>query len=101
MIAQAQVIDSLAPAVEERMLLFARGLVRYDALRRRVWVRNQRLHHGAPGAIAAGLGIAGLAVRRFSPRGGLEWALLGSILMAHDWHDRSVWFKRGSQEGDC
>lgn len=99
MITQPQAIDSLLPAVEEKMLLFARGLVRYDALRRRVWVRNQRLHHGAPGVLAAGLGLAGLAARRFTPRGGLEWALLGSVLMAHDWHDRSVWFQRGSQEG--
>jgi hypothetical protein len=98
MITQAQVTESLVPAVEEKMRHYARGLVRYDALRRRVWVRDQRLHHGAPGAIAAGLGIAGLAARRFTPRGGLEWALLGSVLMAHDWHDRSVWFQRGSQE---
>lgn len=98
MIAQSQAIESLVPAVEERVRHYARGLVRYDAGRRRVWVHNQRLHHGAPGAVAAGLGIAGLAARRFTPRGGLEWALLGSVLMAHDWHDRSVWFQRGSQE---
>ena len=98
MITQAQVPESLVPAVEETMRIYARGLVRYDALRRRVWVRNQRLHHGAPGAIAAWSGIAGLAAHRFTAKGGLEWALLGTVLMAHDWHDRTVWFARGSQE---
>lgn len=97
MLTQPQ-IENLMPAVEERMRHFANGLVRYDARRRRVWVRDQRLHHGVPGALATALGLAGLAARRFTPRGGLEWALFGSVLMAHDWHDRSHWFQRGAQE---
>lgn len=77
---------------------YARGLIRYDAGRRRLWVGGQRLHHGLTGAMVAGAGIAGLAIHRLTPRGGLEWALFGSILMAHDWHDRSQWFERGLQE---
>jgi hypothetical protein len=55
---------------------YAGGLVRYDADRRRVWLRGQRLHHGLTGAFLAATGIA---------------------LMAHDWHDRSFWFQRGIQ----
>lgn len=74
------------------------GLVRYDAERRRVWVGEQRLHHGLTGALLAGLGMAGLAVNRLTARGGVEWALIGSVLMAHDWNDRSRWFQRGAQE---
>ena len=78
--------------------IYAGGLVRYDAARRRVWVHGQRLHHGCTGAMLAGLGLAGLAARRFTPRSGIEWAIFGTVLMAHDWHDRSLWFERGAQE---
>jgi hypothetical protein len=55
---------------------YARGLVSYDGVRRRVWIGSQRLHHGLTGALLAGAGLA---------------------LMAHDWRDRSVWFARGPQ----
>ena len=50
--------------------VYARGLVRYDPLRRRMWIVNQRLHHGLTGAMLAAAGMA---------------------LMAHDWRDRSRW----------
>lgn len=76
---------------------FARGLVEYDADRKRVWIGGQRLHHGLTGALVAAGGLAGLAARRLSPRGGIEAALLGSALMVHDWHDRSHWFELGRQ----
>ena len=56
--------------------VYARGLVRYDPLRRRMWIVNQRLHHGLTGAMLAAAGMA---------------------LMAHDWRDRSRWLKRGPQ----
>lgn len=59
--------------------IFAAGLVDYDAERKRVWVGGQRLHHGMTGAVLAAL---------------------GSVLMAHDWHDRSVWFQKGRQAPD-
>lgn len=74
------------------------GLVSYDATRRRLWIGDQRLHHGLTGFLLAGFGVAGLAARRLTPRGGVEWALFGSVLMAHDWRDRSRWFERGAQE---
>lgn len=77
---------------------YLNGLFRYDADRRRVWVRGQRLHHGFTEALFAGLGMAGVAADRLTARGGAEWALFGSVLMAHDWHDRSLWFRRGAQE---
>jgi hypothetical protein len=54
----------------------ARGAVRVDTERRRMWVGRQRLHHGLTGVVLAAAGI---------------------VLMAHDWHDRSVWFERGPQ----
>ena len=53
---------------------YAGGLIRYDARRRRVWVCGQRLHHGLTGVLLASAGL---------------------VLMAHDWHDRSIWFARG------
>ena len=56
---------------------YALGLVHYDSVRRRVWVGRQRLHHGTTGVFIA---------------------LLGTALMAHDWSDRSVWFRRGPQD---
>lgn len=77
---------------------YTAGIVRYDARRKRVWIGSQRLHHGLTGALLTGAGVAGLAIHRISPRGGLEWALAGSVLMAHDWHDRSHWFERGPQQ---
>ncbi len=61
---------------EEDLHQLARGIVRYDSRRRRLWVCGQRLHHGLTGALLAGAGMA---------------------LMAHDWRDRSIWFARGHQ----
>ncbi|MDX6587542.1 MAG: hypothetical protein QOI31_2015 [Solirubrobacterales bacterium] len=52
------------------------GVVHYDDQARRVWVGTQRLHHGLVGTLFAAAGVA---------------------LMAHDWHDRKVWFMRGPQ----
>ena len=77
---------------------YAGGLLRYDVERHRVWFVGQRLHHGLTGALLASVGIGGLAARRLTPRGGVECALLGTVLMAHDWNDRSVWFRVGPQE---
>jgi len=73
------------------------GLVEYDAVRRRLWVGGQRMHHGLTGAVVAGAGLGALVAHRLSPRGSLEFALLGSVLMAHDWHDRGHWFELGHQ----
>jgi hypothetical protein len=67
----------------------------YDATRRRLWVRGQRLHHGATGALLSGIGLVGLATLRAPALGGLVAA--GSVLMIHDWKDRSLWFARGWQ----
>jgi 2-oxoglutarate ferredoxin oxidoreductase subunit beta len=49
---------------------------RYDWQRRRMFVVGQRLHHGVTGIMLA---------------------TLGGILIAHDWKDRSIWFRRGRQ----
>ncbi|MDX6580951.1 MAG: hypothetical protein QOI10_135 [Solirubrobacterales bacterium] len=56
--------------------LYAGGLIRYDPRMRRVWIVNQRLHHGLAGAMLTAAGMA---------------------LMVHDRHDRTFWLKRGPQ----
>ena len=66
-----------------------------DVGRRRLWIGGQRVHHGVTGIVLASAGLAGLAAQRMTTRGGLEWALVGTALIAHDWHDRAIWFKRG------
>jgi hypothetical protein len=55
---------------------YAGGIVRYDPVARRLWIGEQRLHHGLTGVMLAAAGLA---------------------LMAHDWRDRSFWFSRGPQ----
>ena len=78
--------------------------VEYDALHRRVWILGQRCHHGATGAILAGGGVIGVALGlargRRRPHGGrlaatVASASAGMLLMLHDWHDRSLWFRAG------
>ena len=58
--------------------------VHYDRKMRRLWIRGQRCHHGATGALLAGIGACAVAA--------------GSLLMAHDWKDRPLWFARGWQD---
>jgi len=70
-----------------------RSLIHYDAMRRRLWIAGQRCHHGATGALLTTVAAGVLALRR-SP-GMLALVATGSALMAHDWHDRSLWFQRG------
>ena len=42
-------------------------------------------------------GLAQLATHRMDAGRAIAWTLAGGLLMAHDWKDRAVWFKRGSQ----
>jgi hypothetical protein len=79
--------------------MIGRSLVDYDPALRRVWIGGQRLHHGATGAAVAAAGVVGLAAHRLAARSALPAALVGTALMAHDWHDRSRWFERGDQRG--
>ena len=65
----------------------------YDATQHRLWIRGQRCHHGATGAMLATLGLLGLLARRSPALTGLVAA--GGALMAHDWRDRAMWFTRG------
>jgi hypothetical protein len=67
----------------------------YDAAKRRVWIYGQRCHHGATGALLAATGAVVLA----SVKAPASVAMLaaGSVLMVHDWKDRSMWFERGWQ----
>jgi hypothetical protein len=66
----------------------------YDAIQRRLWIRGQRCHHGATGALLAGAGIVGLLALRAPALTTVVAA--GGVLMMHDWHDRALWFARGA-----
>jgi hypothetical protein len=72
-------------------------LLRYDAVRRRVWLLGQRCHHGAGGAVLTAAGLGGLLTTRLSGRGIATLVAAGSLLMAHDWKDRELWFEPGPQ----
>jgi hypothetical protein len=72
-------------------------IVGVDPELRRVWVGGQRLHHGLTGIAVASAGLANLALRRSEASRAIALALAGGVLMAHDWKDRGVWFRRGSQ----
>ncbi len=79
----------------------AARLFEYDARRRRLWIRGQRCHHGAGGTLVAMTACLGLlagqgpAPKSADARPLVALALAGGALMAHDWKDRSVWFRRG------
>ena len=79
--------------------MLGRTLVDYDPALRRVWIGGQRMHHGATGAAVATASLVALVAHRLSPRNALPATLLGTALMAHDWHDRARWFERGHQDG--
>jgi hypothetical protein len=64
---------------------------------RRVWIGGQRLHHGLTGIAVATASLANLALRRSEANRAIAWVLAGGVLMAHDWKDRSAWFRRGPQ----
>ena len=53
---------------------YGNRLVGLDLARRRLWIFGQRVHHGP----------AGVAL-----------AVAGTLLVAHDWKDRPIWFQRG------
>ena len=72
-------------------------IVGFDPELRRLWVGGQRLHHGATGIAVAGVALAQLATRRTTAQRGVAYMLVGAALSAHDWNDRSVWFRRGAQ----
>ena len=74
---------------------FVHKPLHYDSLQRRLWIRGQRCHHGATGALLAGAGLVGLVALRTPLLGGVVAA--GGVLMVHDWHDRAHWFSRGWQ----
>ena len=72
-------------------------IVGIDPELRRVWVGGQRLHHGLTGIAVVSAGLANLALRRSELNRAVVWALAGGVLIAHDWRDRSVWFRGGPQ----
>lgn len=63
-------------------------LLRYDAKRRRLWIAQQRIHHGPIGCL-----LAALLVKRHP-----LWALLCACWGVSDWHDLRMWFRLGSQD---
>ena len=71
-------------------------IVGVDPELRRLWIGGQRLHHGLTGVAVASAGLARLATGRAAATRALPWMLAGGFLMAHDWKDRAVWFRRGA-----
>jgi hypothetical protein len=69
----------------------------YDRQMRRLWIRGQRCHHGATGALLATMGATAVAAGLLASMGAIPIAA-GGVLMAHDWKDRAVWFARGWQD---
>jgi hypothetical protein len=69
--------------------------IHYDAVRRRLWICGQRCHHGATGAVLTAAAAAGLAASTVRAGRALTLVATGSLLMAHDWKDRPIWFERG------
>jgi hypothetical protein len=80
----------------------------FDARRRRLWIFGQRCHHGATGALITA--TAGAVLARKQTLAGARaassalaqtatLAVVGSLMMLHDWKDHSFWFEigRGSQ----
>ncbi len=76
----------------------ARRPIHYDAVRRRLWICGQRCHHGATGALLTAVGAVGVLASALRPLRAATLLATGSLLMAHDWKDRPVWFQRGAQE---
>jgi len=68
--------------------------IHYDAPRKRLWILGQRCHHGATGALLAAAGSA--AALKANPSY-VALVAAGGVLMAHDWHDRKLWFQPGWQ----
>jgi hypothetical protein len=69
----------------------------YDPSRRRLWIAGQRCHHGATGAIVSVASAVALAARREHAARLAALVAAGGLLMAHDWHDRAIWFQPGHQ----
>jgi hypothetical protein len=72
-------------------------IVGFDPELRRLWIGGQRLHHGVTGIALAGTALAQLATRRAAAGHSLAWFLAGGALVAHDWKDRTAWFRFGAQ----
>jgi hypothetical protein len=72
-------------------------IVGVDPELRRLWIGGQRLHHGLTGIAVVSAALAQLAVRRSEASRAIAWTLAGGLLIAHDWKDRSVWFRLGAQ----
>jgi hypothetical protein len=72
-------------------------MIGIDPELRRLWIGGQRLHHGLTGLALSSAAMAQLLMRRSAASHAIVWAIAGGVLIAHDWKDRSVWFRRGPQ----
>ena len=70
-------------------------VLEYDVIRHRLWILGQRCHHGATGSLVAAAACVGIILERDGRSPLLALVATGTVLMAHDWKDRSIWFERG------
>ena len=99
MVTESEPIKTTTGVEMSRMSPWTRGnrVFGFDPKLRRLWIAGQRLHHGVSGIAVLGAGLAGMLVGRTDYRRGIAWTLAGSAMIAHDWKDRAVWFRRGPQ----
>jgi len=90
-------MDTTVPRIQPDHIIHW-GAVTYDVTHQRVWIGHQRLHHGAPGALMAVMGLIGLVAHLGRPAVCLEALMTGAVLMVHDGRDLPYWFMRGQQE---
>lgn len=92
--------EAPAPLTPAAPSTVGKRLIAYDRSLRRLWIGGQRLHHGVTGIALAGSGLLSMGWRRrMRRRRGLIWTLAGGALIAHDWKDRAVWFRRDAGAG--
>ncbi|MDX6615868.1 MAG: hypothetical protein QOD60_959 [Solirubrobacterales bacterium] len=72
-------------------------LVGFDPEKIRMWIGGQRMHHGTTGIALAATALLGVTSKHFEARRALVLTLAASAMVAHDWKDRSLWFRFGPQ----
>src|SRR5262249_49790243 len=71
-------------------------IVGIDPELRRLWIGGQRLHPRLTRLALATATPANPPPPPSQANRAVAWMLAGGVLIAHDWKDRSAWFRRGA-----